>query len=158
ICGGYQMLGTIIEDPHGLESNHETIKGLSLIDMKTVLEADKTLTRKQGSHVDSGQPVVGYEIHHGQTSHSSKALLSYDDGSNCGAQGATKNIWGSYLHGIFDSDLFRRDFIDTIRQRKGYKAYQGPLYSYNLEPAFDKLADSVRKSLDMERVYQLLKL
>lgn len=158
ICGGYQMLGTIIEDPHGIESNHETISGLSLIDMQTVLEADKTLTRKQGTHIDSGQPVVGYEIHHGQTKLSSKSLFSYDDGSSCGAQGGCKNVWGSYLHGIFDSDLFRRGFIDAIRVRKGYKKYQGPLCSYNLEPAFDRLADSVRESLDMERVYQLLKL
>ena len=158
ICGGYQMLGKIIEDPHGIESNHESVTGLALIDMKTVLETDKTLTRKKGTHIDSGQPVVGYEIHHGQTATNSEALFSYDDGSSCGAQGIDKNIWGSYLHGIFDSDLFRRHFIDTIRERKGYKSYTGALFSYDLEPAFDRLADSVRESLDMERVYQLLKL
>jgi cobyric acid synthase CobQ/L-threonine-O-3-phosphate decarboxylase len=156
ICGGYQMLGKIIEDPHGIESQQASVNGLSLIDMQTILAPDKTLTRKQGIHIASGQPVVGYEIHHGQTSTNDESLFSYADGSSCGTGGADTHVWGSYLHGIFDSDLFRRWFIDTTRERKGYGPYQGPLSSYNLEPAFDRLADTVRKSLDMDRVYQLL--
>ena len=156
ICGGYQMLGKIIADPHGIESQQATVPGLSLIDMQTFLAPDKTLTRKKGIHIPSGQPVVGYEIHHGLTSTNGRPLFSYDDGSSCGTSTADTNIWGTYLHGIFDSDLFRRWFVDTIRQRKGYGPYQGPLSSYNLEPAFDRLADTVRKALDMDRVYQLL--
>jgi cobyric acid synthase CobQ/L-threonine-O-3-phosphate decarboxylase len=156
ICGGYQMLGKGIADPHGIESLQKTVTGLSLIDMQTILAPDKTLTRKKGTHISSGQPVVGYEIHHGQTSSNGRFLFSYEDGSHCGISAFDSNIWGTYLHGIFDSDLFRRWFIDTIRQRKGYPLYQGPLNSYNLEPAFDRLADTVRKTLDMDRVYQLL--
>ncbi|AGF79484.1 adenosylcobyric acid synthase (glutamine-hydrolysing) [Desulfocapsa sulfexigens DSM 10523] len=156
ICGGYQMLGKSIEDPHRIESRQERVDALSLIDMHTVLAAEKTLTRKQGTHLASGQPVIGYEIHHGLTATTARSLFSYDDGSSCGTQGDTATIWGSYLHGIFDSDLFRRSFIDTVRKRKGIGAYQGPLSSYNLEPAFDRLADTVRSGLDMDRVYQLL--
>lgn len=156
ICGGYQMLGKIIADPHGIESARVTVAGLSLVDMETILAPDKTLTRKKGTHLASGQPVVGYEIHHGQTSTAGDALFRYEDGSTCGSARDKSHIWGSYLHGIFDSDLFRRWFIDSIRLRKGYGGYQGPLSSYNLEPAFDRLADTVRESLDMDRVYQLL--
>lgn len=156
ICGGYQMLGKSIEDPHGIESHTSLLNGLSLIDMQTILAPDKTLTRRQGSHILSGLPVVGYEIHHGQTNTSGNALFSYEDGSSCGTEGLNTHIWGSYLHGIFDSDPFRRWFIDSIRKRKGLNPYPGPLSSYNLEPAFDRLADTVRKGLDMDRVYQLL--
>jgi len=156
ICGGYQMLGRSIEDPYGMESKQKSISALSLIDMRTVLATDKTLTRKSGTHVPSGQPVIGYEIHHGLTKNSSKPIFSYDDNSSCGTVSDGENIWGSYLHGMFDSDLFRRWFIDNRRQKKGYKAYNGPLCSYNLEPAFDHLADTVRQGIDMDRVYQLL--
>lgn len=156
ICGGYMMLGTSIEDPHGIESDHKTMAGLSLIDVKTVLDQDKTLTRKNGTHLLSGQPVVGYEIHHGITSSPEDALFSYDDGSSCGITASGNKIWGCYLHGIFDSDLYRRWFIDSARQRKKIPDYTGALHSYNLEPAFDRLADTVREGLDMDKVYQLL--
>jgi len=156
ICGGYMMLGRSIEDPHGIESNNQTCRGLSLIDFKTVLAPDKTLTRKSGTHIPSGQPVVGYEIHHGLTNSNDNTLFSYTDGSSCGVSAPDKNIWGSYLHGIFDSDQFRRWFINNIRRRKGYDNYTGSGYSYNLEPAFDRLADSVREGMDMAKVYQLL--
>lgn len=156
ICGGYQMLGRKIDDPYGIESHTRSVNGLSLIEMITVLAPKKTLTRKKGTHLASGQPVIGYEIHHGQTTAQSASLLSYEDGSACGAAGIHSKIWGSYLHGIFDSDLFRRSFIDSVRQGKGYGAYDGPLNSYNLEPAFDALADTVRKALDMDQIYSLL--
>jgi cobyric acid synthase len=156
ICGGYMMLGRSIKDPHCIESNNQTRHGLSLLDIETVLAPEKTLTRKNGIHIPSGQPVVGYEIHHGLTSSAGNTLFSFTDGSSCGVTDPDKNIWGSYLHGIFDSDLFRRWFIDNIRRRKGYADYTGPVSSYNLEPAFDRLADSVREGLDMGKVYQLL--
>ncbi len=156
ICGGYQMLGSSIEDPHGIESTNHKIQGLALIDMHTFLAPDKTLVRKEGIHIPSGQAVVGYEIHHGLTRTSSDSLFSYDDNSSCGTASEDGLIWGSYLHGVFDSDLFRRWFIDRVRQRKGLEPYEGPLCSYNLEPAFDRLADVVRRGMDMDRVYQLL--
>ncbi len=156
ICGGYQMLGRSIADPHGIESKQMKSSGLCLIDMDTVLAADKTLVRKTGIHLPSEQPVLGYEIHHGQTRTEEDALFSYEDGTDCGVASKDSLVWGSYLHGLFDSDLFRRWFIDQVRHRKGMASYDGQLYSYNLEPAFDRLAETVRKGLDMDRVYQLL--
>ncbi len=158
ICGGYMMLGNTIEDPYSIESQQLSCKGFSLLDMHTILAQDKTLTRKKGTHSSSNQPVAGYEIHHGLTRTDSTAIFSYEDGSGCGVSSNDRKIWGSYLHGIFDSDLFRRWFINSIRQGKGLNDYDGLLYSYNLEPAFDRLADCVRKGIDMDRVYELLQL
>ena len=156
ICGGYQMLGDIIDDPYGIESDKKSIRGLSLLEMRTRLAREKTLQRKEGIHLSSGQPVAGYEIHHGFTSSGGGPLFQYNDDSSCGTASADELVWGAYLHGIFDSDPFRRSFIEKIRKRKGLPPYAGPFYSYDLEPAFDRLAAVVRNALDMDRVYQLL--
>lgn len=157
ICGGYQMLGKTIADPHGIESNQEQIEGLALLDMKTTMERDKTLTLKKGVHLGSRQAVQGYEIHHGQSAASTvPVLFSYADGSSCGTASATQKVWGSYLHGVFDADLFRRWFINSVREDKGLPALDGPGCSYDLEPAFDRLADTVRRELDMDAVYKLM--
>ncbi|MBU0944429.1 MAG: cobyric acid synthase [Proteobacteria bacterium] len=158
ICGGYQMLGSSIEDRHGIESTDQSIEGLALLAMHTFLAPAKILMRKEGVHIPSGQDVVGYEIHHGLTRTGTSPLFSYEDHSSCGTASEDGLIWGSYLHGIFDADLFRRWFIDRARQRKGLTAYGGPLCPYNLEPAFDRLAEVVRRGMDMDRVYQLLRL
>ena len=156
VCGGYQMLGKSIEDPLAIESNLGTIAGLGLLPMTTVLAADKKLTRQSGVHTESGQLVHGYEIHHGRTQSDLSPTLAFTDGTGCGASNVTGSIWGSYLHGIFDSDPFRRWFINRLRQRQGLVPLSGIPVSYDLEPAFDRLAATVRESVDMNRIYQLL--
>ncbi|MDP3696126.1 MAG: threonine-phosphate decarboxylase, partial [Desulfocapsaceae bacterium] len=156
VCGGYQMLGNSIEDPLAIESEQGAIAGLGLLPMTTVLAADKKLTRQSGVHTESGQPVHGYEIHHGRTQSDLPPTLAFTDGSGCGASNASGQIWGSYLHGIFDSDPFRRWFINRLRQRKGLSTLSGIPTPYDLEPAFDRLAATVRESVDMSRIYQLL--
>ncbi len=156
VCGGYQMLGTIIEDPLAIESDQEAIAGLGLLPMTTVLAADKRLVRQSGVHAESGQPVHGYEIHHGRSQSDLPPTLAFTDGTGCGAVDASGRIWGSYLHGIFDSDPFRRWFINRLRQRQGLAPLPGIPSPYDLEPAFDRLAATVRESVDMTRIYQLL--
>ncbi len=156
VCGGYQMLGTSIEDPLAIESDQGTISGLGLLPMTTVLAADKRLVRQSGVHTESGQPVHGYEIHHGRSQTYLPPTLAFTDGTGCGAVDASGRIWGSYLHGIFDSDPFRRWFINRLRQRKGLFPLPGIPVPYDLEPAFDRLAATVRESVDMKRIYQLL--
>ena len=156
VCGGYQMLGTIIEDPLAIESNQGTMAGLGLLPLTTVLAADKRLVRQSGVHTESGQPVHGYEIHHGRSQTDLPPTLAFTDGTGCGASDASGRIWGSYLHGIFDSDPFRRWFINRLRQRKGLSPLPGIPAPYDLEPAFDRLAATVRESVDMNRIYQLL--
>lgn len=156
VCGGYQMLGRSIEDPLAIESDQGAIAGLGLLPMTTVLAADKKLVRQSGVHTESGQPVHGYEIHHGRSQSDLPPTLAFTDGTGCGAVDASGRIWGSYLHGIFDSDPFRRWFINRLRQRQGLMPLPGIPAPYDLEPAFDRLAATVRDSVDMNRIYQLL--
>jgi len=156
ICGGYQMLGKMIEDPYQIESGLGQIDGFGMLDMTTVIEKEKNLTRKKGVHRNSGKEIYGYEIHHGISSAGQGPVLAFDDGSSCGISDDEGRVWGSYLHGVFDSDGFRRWFIDSLRVRTGLQSIGQIVAPYDLEIAFDRLADCVRESLDMDEVYRLL--
>ncbi len=158
ICGGFQMLGRTLADPLGLEGEAGgRDQGLGLLDMHTELAADKTLVRRAGIHLPSGCRVHGYEIHHGVSAGSGEALIRFSEGG-CGLEGHDGRVWGSYLHGIFDDDTFRRWFIDRLRVRRGLGRFRGRAAAYDLEPALDRLADVVRASLDMTAVRRLLRL
>jgi len=159
ICGGFMMLGSAVTDPLGLEGEPgSNVKGLGLLDLTTDLAADKTLTRRQGIHIPSGRPVHGYEIHHGLSrgTGTEKAVLEFSDGGSCGCADREGRIWGSYLHGIFDSDPFRRSFINRLRKNRGLAPYSGQGTKYDLEPALDRLAAVLRQHLDMNKIYELL--
>jgi cobyric acid synthase CobQ/L-threonine-O-3-phosphate decarboxylase len=158
ICGGFQMLGKAVADPHGLEGElGSKLQGLGLLNLHTELAADKTLTRREGRHLPSGMPVRGYEIHHGRSgADSAEPLLVFADGASCGRASSSGTIWGSYLHGIFDSDPFRRWFINRLRAAKGLSALSGQGAKYDFEPALDRLAALLRRELDMKAVYRLL--
>ncbi|TKB27409.1 cobyric acid synthase [Desulfopila sp. IMCC35006] len=158
ICGGYQMLGTLIHDPYEIESVDGQLSGLGYLAMETVIERDKNLTRKSGTHQLSGKKIFGYEIHHGISSISGRPVLHFDDGTSCGQMEHSGKIWGCYLHGIFDSDEFRRWFIDNLRQRAGLQPAGEILAPYNLEIGFDRLAACVRENVDMDALYRLLKI
>jgi cobyric acid synthase len=157
VCGGFQLLGSDVADPHGIESGGRTLAGLNLLPISTVLMKEKTLRLVDARHTDSGLPLKGYEIHHGQTGgRGMEALVVRDDGEVIGLRCAEKNVWGTYLHGIFDADGFRRWFIDGLRKRKGLPAKGAIVASYDLEPAFDRLADIVRASLRIGQMYKLM--
>jgi cobyric acid synthase CobQ/L-threonine-O-3-phosphate decarboxylase len=158
ICGGYQMLGRVINDPYEIESVDGQLSGLGYLDMETVIELDKNLTRKSGVHRSSGKKIFGYEIHHGISSIAQNPVLSFDDGTFCGQVQRSGQIWGCYLHGLFDSDEFRRWFIDRLRVKAGLQPVGEILAPYNLESAFDRLAASVRENVDMDALYRLLKI
>lgn len=156
ICGGFQILGRHLADPHHIESAGESLTGLALLDIDTVLEKEKTLTLKSGVHLASGCQVRGYEIHHGVSSSTSPPLLNLAGDEASGVISANGLVWGSYLHGIFDADSFRRWFIDRLRSRYGMAPVGHVQAYYDLEPAFDRLAGAVREQMDMARVYELL--
>jgi cobyric acid synthase CobQ len=159
ICGGYQMLGQTIEDPHGIESMLGELTGLGYLPIKTVIEKDKRLTRKTGVHKKSGKKVFGYEIHHGISSvAATDPLLCFDDGSSCGLAEHGGKVWGCYLHGVFDSDEFRRWFLDDLRTLAGLPAIGRILAPYDLEIAFERLADQVRQHVDIDYLYKLLRI
>ncbi len=67
-----------------------------------------------------------------------------------------QSVWGTYLHGVFDDDNFRRAFINDLRSRKGLTPLQGVQASFSIDPALDRLADTVREALDMKKVYEIL--
>jgi adenosylcobyric acid synthase len=157
LCGGFQMIGADIADPHGLESDRKTIPGLGLLNVTTVLALEKTLTRVTATHLESSFTVQGYEIHHGQSrSSNTEPLVRQNDGTVDGARSTDGRFWGTYLHGIFDSDEFRRWFIDRLRIRRGLSAKGQVCARYDIEPALDRLADSVRHSLQMDQIYRLM--
>jgi cobyric acid synthase CobQ len=158
ICAGFQMLGRTIRDPLGIESSAGTADGLGLLDAETVLALDKTLVRTRAVHAEAGLEVVGYEIHHGQTAigGGSVPLIRRLDGEVVGAARSDQRIWGTYLHGVFDADPFRRWFLNRLRGRRGLPPLEAPTGQYDIESALDRLADVVRRSLRMPEIYDLL--
>ncbi|MBA3015543.1 MAG: cobyric acid synthase [Proteobacteria bacterium] len=154
LCGGFQMLGDAISDPHGIEASG-TLAGLGLLPISTVLDQDKTLTRQSLTHRASGFTVHGYEIHHGRTE-SGVALDPVLTDGPPGVAAGKGLIWGTYLHGLYDADAFRHWFIEGLRQRRGLAMWQGKRGCYNLEPALDRLAATVRERLDMSVIYRLM--
>lgn len=162
LCGGFQMLGKAIEDPTGIESTSRMLSGLGLLPVKTVLLPEKTLKAVHARHVKSGLPLHGYEIHHGATDECGGTLLVCgneiavvrDDGEPIGYASADGRIMGTYLHGFFDADAFRRWFIDDLRQQRGWPALKSVQAVFDVEPALDRLANVVRASLDVKAIYK----
>lgn len=177
ICGGLQMLGLRVCDPQNIESTspQDTTTGLALLPLITTLGQDKILRRTYGSHPASGTKVSGYEIHHGQSHIASgmeahiRAHLHTTTGEALGWEAqsppttastsaaglATPRVWGTYLHGIFDEDCFRRAFVDELRAHKNLPPVGQPT-PYTLEPALNRLAQTLRDTLDMKAIYRLL--
>ncbi|MBI5583422.1 MAG: cobyric acid synthase [Deltaproteobacteria bacterium] len=157
VCGGFQLLGREIADPYGIESGGRTLEGLGLLPVSTILEKEKTLERVQARHLPTGLPIFGYEIHHGRTEGQGLTpIVQREDGETIGLGRENGRIWGTYLHGAFDADAFRRWFIDRLRSRRGLEAVGAIRAVYDLEPALDRLADAVRRSLQMKTIYKLM--
>ncbi|MEG2005540.1 MAG: cobyric acid synthase, partial [Bilophila sp.] len=132
ICGGLQIMGQSIADPHGIESETSEVAGLGLLDLRSTFAPGKTLVRVDQAQTPLPVPSGGYEIHHGLTEHGTDALPLFRrltvaaDSSMCSdtAPGTvcgyvTERRWATYLHGVFDDDAFRRAFLDHVRQDVG---------------------------------------
>ena len=161
ICGGFQMLGREIDDPHGLETDQARVEGFGLLPVRTSMALDKTLTRVTAEHLPSGLLVHGYEIHHGRTVplDGSAVMVLRDTDGQGGPLGYAEpegRVWGTYIHGIFDDDQFRRWFLDRLRERKGLRPLGAVQTIFGLEPALDNLASVVREHLDMDAIYRAL--
>lgn len=161
ICGGLQILGRAILDPHGIESAAPEVPGLGLMDLRSTFAADKTLVRVANAETPLGVPSGGYEIHHGLTDHGPSALPLFlradraypsDAERICGYVSGRR--WATYLHGVFDDDAFRRAWLDHVRADIGLAPQGRQLATYDLEKALDRLADIVREHSDMETIYQ----
>jgi adenosylcobyric acid synthase len=159
ICAGFQMLGEVISDPLGVESGCNQAPGLGFLPMATELGEEKTLTRLQVTHVPSGLPVSGYEIHHGQTrtldTDMSRPLFSGTK-DVVGLANTLGNVWGAYVHGLFDADGFRRHVLDGLRTKKGLVPKGAVQIAYNVEEGLDRLAKAVVEYLDWERIRSMV--
>jgi adenosylcobyric acid synthase len=116
LCGGYQMLGRSIADPHGIEGASGSFPGLGLLEVETVIDGDKALAEVSGTTVADAAPVRGYEMHMGMTSGSdtSRPLVRLGDGRGDGAVSADGRVAGTYVHGFFADDAQRRVWIEKL--------------------------------------------
>ncbi len=166
ICGGYQMLGRTVSDPEGVEGGG-TLSGLGLLPTETVFLGEKTRTRVEGVFTTgsglfaalSGVPFAGYEIHMGVTTIDGSTLVQIK--SQTGEEKAdgccAGNVWGSYVHGIFDRASCAQAVVNCLRRARGLEedatAVDWEVYQ---QQQYDKLAAGVRASLDMQAVYDIL--
>jgi adenosylcobyric acid synthase len=153
ICGGLQMAGATIADPDHIESKLPMIDGLGLLPLKTILALDKHLSRSEATWLKNNRPLSGYEIHHGITTCTDDTLVSIESSDGRPIGFAAGKIWLTYLHGVFDDDQFRREFIDMIRIERGLPPLITPQSIYNTEAALNRVADIVRNSVDLKQIY-----
>ena len=148
LCGGLQMLGCEIADPDGVEGQPGSYQGLGLLNLNTVMQPDKTVRPVSGFCPALKAAVSGYEIHSGRSTGPAldRPLLTLDDGKSEGALSAEGRIIGSYVHGLFGSDGFRRAWLESIRQGSG----SGLAYETAIEEALDALADQLDQVVDIE--------
>ena len=151
ICGGYQMLGRVVRDPVGIEGPAGQTLGLGLLDVETVMTPDKRLTLTTATHLASGAPMRGYEIHIGETSGPGR-LRPFAEvaGAGEGAVSSDGRIMGSYLHGMFAGDTFRRAFLAQLGAAPSSLAYVD-----GLEQTLDKLAAHLEAHLDVAGLLDL---
>ncbi|NJN68052.1 MAG: cobyric acid synthase [Chloroflexaceae bacterium] len=173
ICGGYQMLGSHIFDPHGSESDTPEIAGLGLLPTVTHFSHEKQTIRVEGRVVAErgifagvcGQECSGYEIHMGRTvlKDGSLPLLSIRQrgphlaSDTDGAVDEPGRVAGTYLHGLFENDALRHALLRNLAARKGTGATPAlALAHFDRESQYDRLARVVREHLDLERLYRIV--
>lgn len=166
ICGGYQLLGREIRDPHQVESTLGSIEGLGLLEITTTLLDEKHTTQTAGSSIETGfigladgSPLEGYEIHMGKTERAPGLMpfVELADGTTDGAVSGDGRVIGTYLHGIFDNDNFREALLGTLAARKGvvFNPAAGRRYEDFQEEEFEKLAQAVEEHLDVDRILRI---
>ncbi len=185
VCGGYQILGRRIRDPQGVESRLRQQEGLGLLAMETEMFPDKITTQVEAETVldlfaseypvpvdrARATPLHGYEIHMGRSFPLDDSLracfrilkrngVSVDEPDGLdGLVSADGRVWGSYIHGLFDNDAFRRAFVQCLARRSGRRGEIAPgSFSFDQwkDDQYDLLADHVRQHADVVRIYRLL--
>ena len=166
ICGGYQMLGQSISDPEGVEGGGG-LRGLGLLPAETVFQGEKTRTRVAGTFRTpaglfeemAGVPFEGYEIHMGRTASAAPSLVSFTDQTGAvHTDGlAAGNVWGCYVHGLFDKAGAAAALVNCLLKARGLDRSAASVdWQAYAQLQYDKLADGLRASLDMERIYRIL--
>lgn len=175
VCGGYQMLGEKLSDPYGVEEGGD-VAGIGLLPVETIFAEKKRTIQVEGSfgkvkgifQALSNHHFYGYEIHSGVTNFDLNNSLSqmrpiHENGEIMpeGVQNVTEkiNVYGTYVHGIFDGDGIAKNIIDALLAKKGMKPEDIQMISFSdyKKQQYDILAEQVRKNLDMVKIYDILK-
>ena len=171
------MLGETLSDPYGIEVKG-SMHGLGLLPMDTVFEQEKTRTRVTGTFLDlpgdlaglAGTPLEGYEIHMGSSvakegTGAAVSLENYADSANEKSAVSRKNdgaalgnVYGTYVHGVFDKEGVARKIVQALGKKKGIDTTEiaGIDFQEFKETQYDILAEQLRKHLDMEKIYEIL--
>ncbi len=172
VCGGYQMLGETLADPKGVEEGG-SMRGMGLLPMDTIFAGEKTRTRVEGTLNKlegtlagvSHAPLYGYEIHMGMDRMRGNYMLAVTmlkdpeeaglkkcDGAQAG------NVYGTYVHGIFDSPQVSQGIVKALAKAKGVTLTDLETMDYQTykESQYDLLADTLRKHLDIKQIYRMM--
>ena len=160
VCGGYQMLGQTLDDPAGTESGKPlSLAGLGLLPTRTTFDAQKRRTQARAVALGApfaGARMTGYEIHNGRTTVNGEPFCRLADGTPEGC--VCPNVFGTYLHGLFDSGELTQALVKLLCARKGISPKEtrpASMAEYR-QAQFDLLADGVRRALDMGAVYRAM--
>ena len=177
ICGGYQMLGVEIRDPAGVEEGGN-IRGMELLPVLTVLQKEKKHCQTKGNinmlpgilYPISACAFEGYEIHMGETTwikEGKEKELEYEPEQKKSGQtacevvvtGKNPNVYGSYIHGLFDTGNIADRIVQALAEKKGVTIKEGMSEDYHAfkERQYDQLADTLREYLNMEEIYGMLR-
>ncbi len=151
LCGGYQMLGRIINDPEGVEGTTGSARGLGLLDVETTLSAEKRLEKVEGTSFDEA-PLAGYEMHIGVTEGPDRArpFARLGDGSPEGAMTADGRVVGTYIHGLFADDRQRAAWLKRLAGGAPSIVYDGLV-----DETLDKLASHLEAHVNVDRLLTL---
>ncbi|MEO0423135.1 MAG: cobyric acid synthase [Pseudomonadota bacterium] len=152
ICGGLQMLGGRIVDEAGVDGDPGGIEGLGLLPFVTRMAKEKQVRQAQGQCLRSGAPVTGYEIHSGvRVGQRSGDPLLRLNGVLEGERSGDGRVEGTYLHGMFHGDEFRRAWLETRRAGAG----SALAFDASVEAALDELADALERHVDVRALFSL---
>ncbi|WP_043750819.1 cobyric acid synthase [Methylobacterium nodulans] len=152
LCGGYQMLGRRIEDPHGIEGEVRAVDGLGLLDVVTVMTPDKRLAAVTGASLPDETPFCGYEMHLGETRgpDAARPLLRFADGRPDGAVSADGRVCGTYVHGLFADDRQRALWLERLGTSSAGEAYEA-----GIDAVLDRLAEHLERHVACDALLAL---
>jgi adenosylcobyric acid synthase len=171
LCGGFQMLGRTIEDPDGIESLGPAVPGLGWLPLSTRFEAEKTTRLREGTG-PGGVPVRGYEIRHGRSRAGEEweqwlrldGRDEIDEGNGWAediesACDASALVFGTSLHGLFEQDRFRGEFLRFVAAARGKSWHpSGASFAAAREQQIDRMADACAAYLDLDALWRLVDL
>lgn len=164
ICGGYQMMGSVLQDPHGVEGGG-TLAGMDLLPFSTTFFPEKTRRQVRGTFQTvtgilaplSQIPWEGYEIHMGQSPENSGSPMTQSETGLVNGI-CSGNRYGTYVHGIFDQEAVTQVFLTALLQAKGlsWQSVSAQDAKSYKETQYDQLAKIMREHLDMTQIYRIL--